>query len=101
LEVSFTVPEAGQEQGQQQGVAHDAAMVEHVAVYGKLTGLTNLKELDLWGSCLVPGDALALTALTGLTQLVLQYMGACCGRPGSNSSSKQLQAAAAPGFDWM
>jgi hypothetical protein len=69
LEVGVTVPDAGQ--GQEQGVAHNAAIVEDVAICGKLTGLTNLKRIHMYGSDLVPGDALALTALTGLTRLGL------------------------------
>ncbi|KAF6255485.1 hypothetical protein COO60DRAFT_1641489 [Scenedesmus sp. NREL 46B-D3] len=47
----------------------------------KLTGLTNLKDLDIF-MCkrfLVPGDVLALTAVTGLTRLVLCYSGAGVG----------------------
>jgi hypothetical protein len=50
-------------------------MVEDVAICGKLTGLTNLKRIHMYGSDLVPGDALALTALTGLTRLGL-HLGA-------------------------
>ncbi|KAF6253414.1 hypothetical protein COO60DRAFT_1643165 [Scenedesmus sp. NREL 46B-D3] len=43
-------------------------------------GLTNLKELSITCSQLLPpGDALALTALTGLTRLVLKYNGAGVG----------------------
>ncbi|KAF6248730.1 hypothetical protein COO60DRAFT_1706822 [Scenedesmus sp. NREL 46B-D3] len=47
----------------------------------KLAGLTNLKDLSiLYGSkVLTPGDALALTALTGLTRLVLRFSGAGVG----------------------
>jgi hypothetical protein len=49
------------------------------AVCAKLTGLTNLKELLVWQSymaapLLAPGDALALTALTGLTKLELLWL---------------------------
>jgi hypothetical protein len=43
-----------------------------MAACALLTGLTNLRELHILPeSNLVPGDALALTALTGLTCLVL------------------------------
>jgi Leucine-rich repeat (LRR) protein len=42
------------------------------AACGSLTGVTRLKDLCISeNSCLVPGDALALTALTGSTRLVL------------------------------
>jgi Leucine-rich repeat (LRR) protein len=48
---------------------------EHMgAVCGSLAGLTSLRDLCIQGLCIsdeVPGDALALTALTGLTRLVL------------------------------
>jgi hypothetical protein len=51
-------------------------------VCAKLTGLSNLKELRVWhlvikrsnALLLPPGDALALTALTGLTKLELQWL---------------------------
>jgi hypothetical protein len=47
---------------------------EAVAACGMLAGLTNLKDLCVCGR-LVTGDALALTALTGLTRLVLEQLG--------------------------
>jgi Leucine-rich repeat (LRR) protein len=46
-----------------------------LAFCAKLAGLTNLKELDLEQSHLAPGDALALTALTGLTRLAIGQTG--------------------------
>uniref|UniRef100_A0A383VAA8 F-box domain-containing protein n=1 Tax=Tetradesmus obliquus TaxID=3088 RepID=A0A383VAA8_TETOB len=67
------------EAAQQQGVAQMQNAVEHVELCGRLTGLTNLKGLDLRWSCLVPGDALALTALTGLTRLGVRDVGAGVG----------------------
>jgi hypothetical protein len=42
------------------------------AICGSLTGLTRLRHLSLFNSFLVLDDALALTALTGLTGLNLQ-----------------------------
>jgi hypothetical protein len=42
-----------------------------ISVCGSLTSLAGLRELQLADVCLAPGDALALTALTGLTCLVL------------------------------
>ncbi|KAF6251045.1 hypothetical protein COO60DRAFT_682155 [Scenedesmus sp. NREL 46B-D3] len=47
----------------------------------KLAGLANLKELSIENGrqVLAPGDALALTALTGLTRLALRHAGAGVG----------------------
>jgi hypothetical protein len=53
---------------------------EPVAVCAKLAGLQKLKHLGFEdGSTLAPGDALALTALTGLTSLVLARVGSGVG----------------------
>jgi hypothetical protein len=49
--------------------------LEGLEVCAKLAGLTNLKDLSMEQSHLAPGDALALTALTGLTRLVLALVG--------------------------
>jgi hypothetical protein len=55
------------------GSRHD---VRAVAACGKLAGLTNLCDLHIYlGSRLAPGDAKALTALTGLTRLWLDELG--------------------------
>uniref|UniRef100_A0A383VB07 Uncharacterized protein n=1 Tax=Tetradesmus obliquus TaxID=3088 RepID=A0A383VB07_TETOB len=56
---------------------HDGPV--YVEVCAKLAGLTNLNALCMADSCLVPGDALALTALTGLTRLELKGTGAGVG----------------------
>jgi hypothetical protein len=42
-----------------------------MALRDRLVDLTGLKELEMFGMPLVPGDAIALTALTGLTRLNL------------------------------
>jgi hypothetical protein len=49
----------------------DEELEPPVQVCDSLLHLTDLKDLSITSSCLVPGDALALTALTGLTRLVL------------------------------
>uniref|UniRef100_A0A383VBF8 Uncharacterized protein n=1 Tax=Tetradesmus obliquus TaxID=3088 RepID=A0A383VBF8_TETOB len=59
--------------------AEDQRVFEAVELCGKVAGLTNLKELCLGRSYLVPGDALALTTLTGLTRLELQLVNAGVG----------------------
>jgi hypothetical protein len=55
----------------------DPSKLEPVTLCGRLTGLTNLERLELCGDSgspgLAPGDALALTALTGLTRLGVKY----------------------------
>jgi hypothetical protein len=48
--------------------------LDYVAACASLAGLSNLRDLSLSGR-LVPGDALALTALTGLTRLGLELLG--------------------------
>ncbi|KAF6248735.1 hypothetical protein COO60DRAFT_1648566 [Scenedesmus sp. NREL 46B-D3] len=46
-----------------------------VAACDSLAGLTNLRDLSFSAAAnLLPGDALALTALTGLTRLVLAHL---------------------------
>jgi hypothetical protein len=73
--VATTVPVLV-EPGDEPGALEDVT----VAACSQLAHLTNLRELTLCeGSCLVPGDALALTALTGLTCLDLQGVGAGVG----------------------
>jgi hypothetical protein len=44
-------------------------------VCGSLARLTNLQDLEVWGPRLAPGDALALTVLTGLTRLFFKEVG--------------------------
>jgi hypothetical protein len=54
--------------------------VRAVAACSMLAGLTNLRDLCIHrGSELVPGDAKALTALTGLTRLQLCELGSAVG----------------------
>jgi Leucine-rich repeat (LRR) protein len=67
---------------------------EEVEVCSSLAGLTNLKHLSMEFTRLVPGDALALTALTGLTRLELQHAGDGVGDSAATaiaSSCQQLQ----------
>uniref|UniRef100_A0A383W8V2 F-box domain-containing protein n=1 Tax=Tetradesmus obliquus TaxID=3088 RepID=A0A383W8V2_TETOB len=53
---------------------HSIVCATPLPICGSLAGLRGLKHLTLKGLRLPPGDALALTALTGLTGLVLRYM---------------------------
>jgi hypothetical protein len=56
--------------------ADDVARAMQVAACASLAGLTRLRDLTISSqSCLVPGDALALTALTSLTRLKLAFTG--------------------------
>jgi hypothetical protein len=68
---------------------------EPVAVCAKLAGLQKLKHLRFEDdSTLAPGDALALTALTGLTSLVLARLGSGVGDEAATAiagSCKQLR----------
>jgi hypothetical protein len=52
-----------------------AEAARSAAVCGSLAQLTNLQDLELWGPRLRPGDAMALTALTGLTRLFFREVG--------------------------
>jgi hypothetical protein len=75
-------------------VGHTEARMYGFSVCGMLAGLTNLQNLCLQRSHLLPGDALALTALTGLTRLELRSVGAGVGDQAATviaSSCKQLQ----------
>uniref|UniRef100_A0A383W844 Uncharacterized protein n=1 Tax=Tetradesmus obliquus TaxID=3088 RepID=A0A383W844_TETOB len=56
-----------------------------------LTGLTWLKVLFLSSEHCVPGDALALTALTGLTRLQLYNMGNGMGDAAATALARSLQ----------
>jgi hypothetical protein len=79
----------------------DEEDVEHVAACAKLTGLRQLQDLRInysWCKPLVhthmSNDALSLTALTGLTRLVLAHAGACVGDLAATAiagSCKQLR----------
>lgn len=62
-----------------------------MAICGKLTGLTGLRELALEDAGIVPGDAMALTALTGLTFLALDTLHYGVGDAAATSLARSLQ----------
>uniref|UniRef100_A0A383W909 Uncharacterized protein n=1 Tax=Tetradesmus obliquus TaxID=3088 RepID=A0A383W909_TETOB len=57
----------------------------------RLAGLTGLKDLALHAACMVPGDALALTALTGLTSLVLSNIDSGVRRAEATALARSLK----------
>jgi hypothetical protein len=67
-----------------------------VAACSRLTGLSRLKDLALtceygYGPWLAAGDALALTALTGLTSLIMTSHGSALGNLEANALACNLQ----------
>uniref|UniRef100_A0A383V515 F-box domain-containing protein n=1 Tax=Tetradesmus obliquus TaxID=3088 RepID=A0A383V515_TETOB len=58
---------------------------------GSLTALGGLEALSLDANWLVPGDALALTALTGLTRLVLTDLRAAVGKSAATALARSLK----------
>jgi hypothetical protein len=72
-------------------VPEEAAEVARSAsVCGGLARLTNLQDLEVWGPRLAPGDAMALTALTGLTRLSLRGIGHGLGNAAAVALARSL-----------